>query len=320
MSPSLVWYRISRVAAALLAIAFISDGFLSVARGQAVDPKKLPPPEDIELKDSNGLPSTRDGLLIKATYYGGTRKEKTVPIIMLHGWKGSRTEFSELALFLQKEHGHAVLVPDLRGHGDSTKNANHNKSLDADKLGPTDFELMVADMEACKKFLIEKHNARELNIDKLCVIGAEMGAVVAMNWAVADWKYPVLATGKQGQDVKALVLLSPQFQVEKGRLNLAAPLNDPVQSKLSVALLYGAEKAKPSVVRDAKQAQRSLKRWHPDDEEEQMFFFDELKTSLQGTKMLTAPGLPVKELIAEFIKLRLVEKDSTWRERKGALN
>ena len=36
---------------------------------------------------------------------------------MLHGWKGNRTEYADLASFLQTQHGHAVLVPDLRGHG-----------------------------------------------------------------------------------------------------------------------------------------------------------------------------------------------------------
>jgi len=45
-----------------------------------------------------------------------------------------------------------------------------------------------------------------------------------------------------------------------------------------------------------------------------------MKTSLQGTKMLTAPGVPVDALIAKFIELRLVEKDFPWRERLGPLS
>jgi pimeloyl-ACP methyl ester carboxylesterase len=302
-----------------LAVLVVLCGFSSQLRGQA--PAKIPPPEDIELKDKNGLPMTRDGLIIKATYYAGTRKEKTVPIIMLHGWKGNRSEFGELALFLQKDHGHAVLVPDLRGHGDSTKMAGSSKTLDAEKLNANDYDLMLSDMEACKKFLLERNNAGELNIEKLCLIGSEMGAVVAMNWAVVDWSWPVLATGKQGQDVKALVLLSPQFQVEKGRLSMAGPVGNQVQSKFSISLLYGGQMAKRHG-QDAKRIQMGLKRYHTNQEEEQTFFFDELPTSLQGTKLLNAPGIPVKDLIATFIKLRLEERTDipVWRERSGPLN
>ena len=67
------------------------------------------------------------------------------------------------------------------------------------------------DVEMCKAFLMEKNNNKELNIDKLCLVGAEMGAVVAVDWAARDWSWPILPGRKQGQDVKALVLLSPEW-------------------------------------------------------------------------------------------------------------
>ena len=44
-------------------------------------------------------------------------------------------------------------------------------------------------MEAIKRFLMTKHNAGELNIDKLCVVGVEFG-LVAVNWAAHDWSWP----------------------------------------------------------------------------------------------------------------------------------
>ena len=54
-------------------------------------------------------------------------------------------------------------------------------------MPPAQFKAMVTcDMEAVKKFLWERNNAGELNIDKLCVVGAEMGASVAVNFALAD--------------------------------------------------------------------------------------------------------------------------------------
>lgn len=280
--------------------------------------QKVPAPEEVELKDRNGLPMTKDGLLIKATFYPGLNKEKSIPIILLHGYKGSRIDFATLALFLQTEHGHAVLVPDLRGHGDSTTVMGRDKPLDAEKLGPNDFDLMVSDMEACKKFLVEKNNAKQLNIEKLCLVGAEMGAVVAMNWAVQDWSWPILTTGKQGQDVRALVLLSPLAQVERGRLNMSAAASSPLQKNFSIAMLYGSVNSRKYGA-DAKKLQSLLNKWHPNQEKEQTFFLDALMTSLQGTKLLTAPGMSVDTLIEKFIELRLVNKDFPWRERASPL-
>ena len=66
--------------------------------------------------------------------------------------------------------------------------------------------MAALDMEAVRKFLVDKNDAGELNLNKLCLVGSGMGASVAANWAVQDWSAPPLAVGKQGQDVKALVL------------------------------------------------------------------------------------------------------------------
>jgi len=77
------------------------------------DDKKLP-----HRKILNFL--TDDGLRLTLTYYPGTKGKETVPIVLLHMWKQSRVDYKDLALFLQSK-GHAVIVPDLRGHGQSTR-------------------------------------------------------------------------------------------------------------------------------------------------------------------------------------------------------
>ncbi len=46
--------------------------------------------------------------------------KEAVPVIMLHQYKGSRADFKDLAAMLQAK-GCAVLAPDLRGHGQSTR-------------------------------------------------------------------------------------------------------------------------------------------------------------------------------------------------------
>lgn len=82
--------------------------------------KKLPTPQAVSLK-------TRDGVLLAATYLPSPLEKEmqkdAVPVLLLHPFKGSRADFNDLALALQ-EAGCAVLVPDLRGHGQSTRRIN----------------------------------------------------------------------------------------------------------------------------------------------------------------------------------------------------
>src|SRR6185503_1575953 len=137
--------------------------------------------------------------------------KEVVPVVLLHMAKGGGADWKPLAEALQRA-GHAVIVPDLRGHGKSTelKRGGQTLAIDQATMRPGDFAAMVTqDMERIKKLIIEENNEGRLNLRKLCVVGAEMGAAVAINWAAMDWSWPRLATGPQGQDVNGLVLISP---------------------------------------------------------------------------------------------------------------
>ncbi len=207
MNDSIVSKR-SPIAVSILAVAVSTMAALGCEVAYAAAPvqppaasaKQLPPPQNITL-------TTRDGVSLGATFYPSLLGKEAVPVIMLHQYKGSRNDFKDLAATLQAK-GCAVLVPDLRGHGQSTRQQLPNggeREINVALLRQQDFVAMVdQDLEACKSFLMDKNNAGELNINKLCVIGEEMGAVVGVDWAAWDWHWPRLATGKQGQDVKAL--------------------------------------------------------------------------------------------------------------------
>src|SRR5262245_42903790 len=69
---------------------------------------KLPEPEDVALE-------TKDGVSIKATYYPGTAKKESVPIIMIHGYEGQRGDYHALALYMQGL-GKGSIVYDIRGN------------------------------------------------------------------------------------------------------------------------------------------------------------------------------------------------------------
>lgn len=277
---------------------------------------KLPPPEDVVL-------DTKDGLKIKATYYPGATtgsdkgadKKQIVPLILVHGIDGQRGDFHGLAVYLQ-ELGHASIAPDLRGHGQSkaqTGPTGKPITLEANVLNRGALESMVLDIEACKKFLLDKNNAGELNIEQLCVVGAEFGAILAVRWAAMDWEKPNLPAYKLGQDVKALVLLSPPPPFKTVQLRDKLPV---VQSQLSILLVAGTDDPKSS--KEADKLYQQLQKHHPRTGEDTDLFFEEPPTNLSGTELLTKT-LNVRDRIGIFIEKRLVNRKAefTWHDRKG---
>jgi pimeloyl-ACP methyl ester carboxylesterase len=292
--------------AILLGVLFPVD-----VRGADEEQTEIPDPEELTLE-------TADGVLLRATYYPGTYENKSVPIILLHGFKHDRSEFEELAKALQKQ-GNAVIAPDLRGHGESTDvrrpGSERIEKIAAASLRVADFEAMVKyDVETVKVFLRDKNNDGDLNIDKLCLVGAEMGAMVAANWAAFDWSAenaPQLSTGKQGQFVKSLVLISPEPNF-KG-LKLTAALADPaVRSQIAILMIAGKQSAK---YRDeVNRLYTGLEKFHADAEKKDLerFLPD---TRLQGTKLLSEQSLKVNDKILEFTG-RLVKRNIPWSERK----
>jgi pimeloyl-ACP methyl ester carboxylesterase len=266
----------------------------------------------------------KDGLVLKATYFPSTAAKEAVPIVLLHGHNGSRQDLLPLA-FALREQNHAVLAPDLRGHGESTTVSGSNKTLKADNMPPAQFGRMVTDdMESIKKFLISENNAERLNIDRLCLLGAEMGAAVAINWAAVDWSWPPLTTGKQGQDVKALILLSPEWAT-KG-LPIAKAMSHPqVRSQLSVLIIVGDKQS--SAKREAERLHAAFARFHPTatsngdkrnpDVKNQNLFLYRVNTLLQGTKLFSANDPQLLAEIGRFIQRRLVEQPFPWKERSS---
>jgi pimeloyl-ACP methyl ester carboxylesterase len=328
MHPSFHRWKILWLACLTLVVTSCAA---QVATAQAAKGKKsqeeieIPPPEQITL-------TTDDQLSLKATYYAGVdaarRGKEIVPIILLHGHKGNRNELADLAAYLQglmsadeQPIGHAVIVPDLRAHGESIYVAGRDRPLEVERLRPDDFRNMVRfDLEAVKKFLMSKNNAGELNIEKLCVVGADMGAIVGATWAAADWSWPVLAGQKQGRDVKALVLLSPPRDF-KG-MSIYQALDHPaVRQELSLLISVGDGNAR--ALADARSIYSRLEKFHPEPPAEEAaerksLFFDPRPTSLEGTKML-GEKLGVEENLSQFITLRLVNKPFPWRDRSAVL-
>jgi pimeloyl-ACP methyl ester carboxylesterase len=315
-------------AAGLLALTVT---WSSIAMAQApARPARPAPPEEFSL-------STKDGVQLAITYYPSNAGTQAVPVVLLHDFNETRAAYEPLARFLQSPPPalvedlppggpmlpRAVVTVDLRGHGDSKTAFNADGSLDeldATQFGVADFEDMVLlDLEAVRAFLLARNDAGQLNLNKLCIVGAGMGANVALAYAVHDWSVPDLAARKQSQDVKALVLLSPT-RVFHGLSSAEALKFPPIQQDLAIYLAYGA-----ATTRLARECETMIKVWernHPEPPRADIpalkdFFVFAPQTQMQGTELLTTAEFGLGPRIAEFIELRLGRHDYPHYVRKG---
>jgi pimeloyl-ACP methyl ester carboxylesterase len=344
------------LAAALLGTTGVyGPGLLAAQQDPAGKPEKkaakpdgeIPPPEDVTL-------TTGDGLGLAMTYFSGTHGKDSIPVILLHAFKGSRKDFVKeggLAPYLQDKLGCAVVAPDLRGHGESTSFSSAGRSgkepepLSPGKLQPRQFQLMIGqDLQAVKEFLWKKNNAEQLNLDKLCVVGVGMGASVALDFAVYDalgyeQRTPAYGPLKLGRFLKAMVLISPEwsFRGLNTRMALASP---DVQKNISVMILVGArskdsegnvDREAVKAIDDARRLNDFFAKFHPEPEVDKeketdkrdlrTLWYGRLDTTLQGTKLLDAPlKTPPPQLIGLFLNYRMVKnpeaKKIPWKERK----
>lgn len=132
---------------------------------------------------------TEDGFVIYGDYYESSDQTYfDQALILLHMLNNDRKSYSEFAKQLN-EKGFTVLAIDLRGHGQSTTQNNVRKTWQG--FSEEEFNAMTKDVKAAERFLQTKGKI------SFVIIGASIGANIALNYAVND------------DSVKAIVLLSP---------------------------------------------------------------------------------------------------------------
>ena len=213
---------------------------------------------------------TSDGVTLATWLYEPPEDAKTLAtVILVHDFEGSHETVEPLAVAL-RDAGCTVAVPDLRGHGASknrTQPGGRDDTLDIRQMRKPDLELIAAgaggrlreqsavrgDLETVHAFLASRSGSPP---DTLVVVGCGAGATLATLWTAADWAWPPLASGPQGQHVQALVLVSPSWTAKGVSLQPALG-TDAVKQEIPVMVLAGTQD------RDAIRLFDQLKRQRP---------------------------------------------------------
>lgn len=257
---------------------------------------------------------TKDLVKLRAFYFPSVKGKEAVPVIVIHEWQGQAGPYAPLVQSLW-DAGCAVIVPELRGHGGSREQPGRAKGFDAARMGKADvLNMITGDLEAVKKFLVEENNAEKLNLNALTLIGVREGAILASHWAVRDLNFPSVGSIKQGQDVKAMVLISPE-RLLKG-YSLDDTLSDLTFWQLPFLIVVG------QTSRQAGDADRFHKRLETLKKraargEAPGLQYEVVATSLDGHALINdAPG--VIDKVKTFVVTEMVNNSSRfpWVERQ----
>lgn len=272
---------------------------------------------------------TEDGWKIEISYYNknaddGNKGEKTPVVILLPGDKGNRLNWEGSSGFANDlyRQGYAVVTVDPRKFGKSTPPVNSRKTVK--KLVARDYANIVQyDLEAVKGFLFEQHQQKKINMAKLAIIAPESMAPIATAYAVRDWKKPPHKDAAvfehrtpRGQDVKALVLISPTMNLGGFPGNRA--INEIKQPAFEVAVGLYAGKNDSAGVKQVDKMYRLLTGNIKPDETRVSLYTKEIFPSLgqRGTELLKRNNGIMENKISEFLRTQMGQLKIEWRDRR----
>ena len=130
--------------------------------------------ESVELTASDGMKLS--GFFVKG---GG---EKGPAVVLLHMLGRDKEDWEPiLEEYLLPQAPFSYLAIDLRGHGGST--AKGETQLSWRSLAESDFRDMLKDVEAAVEYL---RGRDDVDGDRIAVVGASIGANLAVNYAAGD--------------------------------------------------------------------------------------------------------------------------------------
>lgn len=274
------------------------------------------------------LQAVGDGFPIHITYWPALedknqgKLENSPVVILIHGEGGSRLIWDKssapqggkpFAEVLQSI-GFAVVTVDLRKHGESVVEGQPTL-VDNNDYG----KMALGDLGAVKNFLVQEHEQKHLNVRKLGVVAADTMCAVAVQFAALDWAQTPYLDGPggipgtpRGQDVQALVLLSPSTTA--GRLTTTRALADLKNPVFQIAFLVIAGTRDTA---DKRQAQTIYQVVSGNKQNEERTEFLRPNTNARGTDLLANPAVKIEPKILEFLDKFVKQRESTWATRKS---
>ena len=156
-------------------------------------PSAVPETSDMSEKVSF---NTEDGVTIAADYYAGEGNGSSALLLhMMPATKESWVGFAEVLLAQGFTH---VLAIDLRGHGESTD--REGEHIDYKLFEDADHQAKIKDVEAAVAWL-EERGARK---DRLAVVGASIGANLAIVYGAEHNEIPAVAALSPGFDYRGV--------------------------------------------------------------------------------------------------------------------
>jgi len=277
--------------------------------------------ESIRAVDGHPLTITYYPVLTKAS--SGDRENAPV-VVLLHGsdkgrilWDKAapgRGEAANFAETLQAD-GYAVISVDLRKFGDSKAPG------DVAKLRPDDYEKMASsDMFAVKQFIFDRHQEKQLNMNKMAIVAAGPTAAVAINFTAADLTVaphddaPVLANRTpRGQDVRALVLLSPEMSAGRLNSNRAMGVIKAPGAGIAMLVVVGAQDTT-----DKGQSEKVFELMEKAQRKDEKRVY-KVSPALRDRELGLIGKAPeqVEVPIRNFLNKHVKEFPSAWRDRKN---
>jgi pimeloyl-ACP methyl ester carboxylesterase len=290
--------------------------------------------QENEIKDSV---TTADGWQIPFTYYVSDKGKEAPVVILLHGEGENRLfwQNSKIGETLQKE-GFAVIAPDLRKHGQ----AKHARAASGGELSRSDWAAMAnvrgGDLAALKAFIFDEHQKGRLNMGKLAIVAVEETVPVALYWATADWAQkpyndaPTRAAAtRRGQDVRALVLVSPPEEVPGMRS--VAGLQGVTRAATSYAPLLGDVSMLPSFFfiyasqsEDGRTVEKLYETAHQGLFKDRTYKVD-YPTKSRGSALIAQAlrlntKLKFDTMLAAFLKTQVQDVRVPWEDRRSRLD
>lgn len=295
-------------------IATLSIPSILIAQGAQGAVKKVgppPAPRPVYLQ-------TKDGLKLAGYYFGSNKGKKAIPVLLIHDWKGQKAPYGPLCLALRNA-GCAVLALDYRGHGGSREYVDRfgkTKEFDLKTMNKNDVAMIVQnDLEAAKLFLKEENNEERLNLNALVVIGSREGCVLATGWTQKDWTFATVGSRKRGQDVKALVLISPKRQL-KG-IAIDGMLADRNLAALPIMVVVGSGSSEESDTDRIHKRIEAVKKRLSGSKEAPGLTLLTVREPLGGPDLVTRSPTVIPEIV-KFVttEVEIGEIDNPWIARE----